>query len=266
MKMIKKLLTFLFLVVLVLSLCACKKDNGGNNGGKEPEEDWASKRVSEITEIEAMSNTYFEYDEFSIDMYKFLVTYTDSTSREVSLAPDMLDEKDLNKLSKAGNPRIYIVYDWNGELFGLTVTVHLSDLSLLDEDLNKDGSHGAVIKAIRDKSQNRIDFILEASNGVKALQFKYVCDASIMTIADPKANSSLQGMFDFKLENNSVTATIVLDSASTTEVTLFSVSFNGNFRTSNLRLDESFDNAVYGIDEELQPVLLDNVLFHASKK
>ena len=151
-------------------------------------------------------------------------------------------------------------------LFGLTVTVHLSDLSLLDEDLNKDGSHGAVIKAIRDKSQNRIDFILEASNGVKALQFKYVCDASIMTIADPIANSSLQGMFDFKLENNSVTATFVLDSASTTEVTLFSVSFNGNFRTSNLRLDESFDNAVYGIDEELQPVLLDNVLFHASKK
>ena len=266
MKMIKKLLTFLFLIILVLSLCACKKDNSGGNGGEEPEEDWASKRVNAISEIEAMSNTYFEYDEFTIDMYKFLVTYTDSTSREVSLSEDMLDEKDLNKLKKPGSPRLYIVYEWNGDLFGLNVIIHLSDLSLLDQDLNRDGSHGAVVKAIRDKSQNRIDFILEASNGVKALQFKYVCDASIMTIADAKANSSLQGMFDFKLENNSVTATILLDSVSTTEVTLFSVSFEGNFRTYNLRIDESFDNAVYGIDEELQPVLLDNVLFHASQK
>ena len=267
MKMIKKLFTFLFLIILVLSLCACKKSGGDDDGkGKDNEEDWASKRVNAISEIEAMSNTYFEYDEFTIDMYKFLVTYTDATSREVSLSEDMLDEKDLNKLNKPGSPRLYIMYEWNGEIFGMNVIIHLSDLSLLDGNLNSDGSHGAVIKAIRDKTQNRIDFILEASSGVKALQFKYICDASIMTIADAKANPSLQGMFDFKLENNSIIATILLDTVSTTEVTLFSVSFEGNFRTSNLRVDETFDNAVYGIDDELQPVLLENALFHASQK
>ena len=261
----KKIFTFLFLIIAVFSLCACKKtDNDGGND-KPVEDDWSKKRASAISEIEEMANTYFEYDEFTIDMYKFLVTYTDGTSREVSLAEDMLDEKDLNKLNKAGNPRIYIVYDCNGELFGLNVIVHLSDLSLLDEDLNKDGSHGAVIKAIRDKTQNRIDFILEASNGIKALQFKYVCD-SVMTMSDPKPTTSVLGMFDFKVDNNEITATILLDEVQTTEIQLFSVSFEGNFRTSNLRIDETFDNAVYTIDEELQPVLVDNVLYHASKK
>ena len=265
MKLFKKIFIIIFVSILCISLCSCKKE-GGNGNDPKPEDDWENKRVEEISEIEEYKDLKFEYDEFSIDMIKFLVTYTDGTSREVSLEESMLDEKDLNKLKKAGNPRIYVTYEWKGEIFAMNMIVHLVDSALLDEDLNKDGSHGAVIKAIRDLKQNRINFIVEKSQGVKALQFKYKCDGSIMQMSNAVANASLKGMFDIKVENDYVIATIMLDSLLTEETTLFSVAFSGTFRTSKLAVDNTFANAIYTVNEDLQPVELLNVLYHASVK
>lgn len=266
MKTIKRMFIFVVLLLLTLSLAACKHDNGEDKQGGD-EIDWSSKRVFQISEIEEYKDLTFEYDEFSIDMIKFLVTYTDGTFREVSLEESMLDDKDLNKLTKAGNPRVYINYEWNGEVFGLNYTVHLVDSALRDQDLNKDGSHGAVIKAIRNLEQNKIDFIVEKSaTGVKALQFRYTFDTSIMTLSTVTNNSSLSGTSIINVDGNKITATILLDTVITEETVLFSVDFSGNFRTSKLAIDETFANAVYTIDENLQPVELENVLYHASIK
>ena len=265
MNNLKKIFIFIFTLMLSISLFACGKDNNPDDN-KEQETDWSSKRVQEISAIEAYQELKFEYDEFSLDMVKFLVTYTDGTSREVPLEESMLEESDLNKLKKAGNPRIYIIYEWNGELFSMNYIVHLVDSALLDQDLNRDGSHGAVIKAIRDLNQNKINFILEKSKGVKALQFKYKCNKDVMTISNALKNSSLNGIFDFEIKDDYVIATIILEDVLTEETTLFTVDFTGIFRTSGLMVDDTFDNQVYGIDENLQPVRLDNVLYHASIK
>ena len=268
MKIFKKVFIFIALLLLVFTLTSCNKEkNPGGKEGGDTEIDWSSKRVFQISEIEAYKDLSFEYDEFSLDMVKFLVTYTDGTSREVPLEASMLDDKDLNKLTKAGNPRIYITYEWNGEVFGLNYIVHLVDSALRDLDLNKDGSHGAVVKAIRDLNQNKINFIVEKSEvGIKALQFRYTFDTSIMTLSTISKNSSLAGPAEIKVEGNTITATILLDTMLTEETILFSVDFSGNFRTSKLAVDETFANAVYTVDENLQPVELENVLYHASIK
>ncbi len=266
MNKIKKIFIFIFVFILSITLIGCKKDDDNDNNKQNEEIDWTSKRVASIDPIEEYQDFSFEYDEFSLDKIKFMVTYTDGTSREVSLEASMLDEKDLNKLEKAGNPRIYITYEWNNEIFGMNYIVHLVDSALLDQDLNRDGSHGAVVKAIRDLNQNKINFILEKSEGVKALQFKYTCNKDIMTISNAIANSSLKGIFDFEVKDDYVIATIILDDVLTEETTLFSLDFSGNFRTSGLKCDTTFDNQVYGIDDELQPVRLENVIYHASIK
>ena len=265
MNNLKKIFIFIFTLILSISLFACGKDKTPDDK-KDPEIDWSSKRVYEISAIEEYQEQRFEYDEFTLDMVKFLVTYTDNTSRVVSLEESMLEESDLNKLKKAGNPRIYIVYEWNGELFGMNYIVHLVDSALLDQDLNKDGSHSAVIKAIRDLNQNKINFILEKSSGVKALQFKYKCNKDVMTISNALKNANLNGIFDFEIKDDYVIATIMLSDVISEETTLFTVDFTGTFRTSGLMVDDTFNNQVYGIDENLQPVRLDNVLYHASIK
>ena len=266
MKILKQIFIFIVLALLTFTLGACNKEKDpGNKGGDEI--DWSSKRVFQISEVEEYKELRFEYDEFSLDMIKFLVTYTDGTSREVSLTEDMLDDKDLNKLTKAGNPRVYINYEWNGEVFGLNYTVHLVDSALRDQDLNKDGSHGAVIKAIRDLNANKINFILEESaTGVKALQFRYTFDTSIMTLSTINKNASITGPAEIKVDGNKITVTMLFDQMITEETTLFSVDFSGNFRTSNLAVDETFANAVYTVDVNLQPIELENVLYHASVK
>ena len=267
MKIFKKVFIFIALLLLVFTIAACNKEKDPGKEGGDTEIDWSSKRVFQISEIEAYKDLSFEYDEFSLDMVKFLVTYTDGTSREVPLEASMLDDKDLNKLTKAGNPRIYITYEWNGEVFGLNYIVHLVDSALRDLDLNKDGSHGAVVKAIRDLNQNKINFIVEKGEfGIKALQFRYTFDTSIMTLSTISKNPSISGPCEIKVEGNTITATILLDTMLTEETILFSVDFSGNFRTSKLAVDETFANAVYTVDENLQPVELENVLYHASIK
>ena len=252
-----KILIFLMLLLFSLIFSACKKEDN-----KEDDIDWSQKEILNFEVVNETIEKYYEYDEFTIDMIKFKVTYTDDTSREIPLSEEMISEKDLNKLKNAGNPKIYVTYD----IFETYIHVHLVDSALLDEDLNKDGSYNAVIKAIRDKSTNKINFILEKSNGVKALQFKYICDGNIMTLSDATKNSSLNGLFLVNANNDMVTATIILDNIETTEILLFSVAFEGNFRTSNLRIDDTFNNAIYTQDENLQPIELTSILYHASIK
>ena len=262
MKNIKNIVLTILVLLLSLVIVACKDKKEENK-----EEDWESKTVSQIDTVEECANATYEYDEFTLDMIKILVTYTDGTSRQVPLTQEMLEERDLNKLKSAGNPRVYVLYEWNGNFYSLNYTIHLVDSALLDANLNKDGSHGAVIKAIRDKEQNKINFILEAcESGVKALQFKYTCDANIMTLSNALMNSKLNGMFDVKASSNEVVATIVFDEAITLETTLFTVDFTGTFRTSKLSVDNTFANAVYSVDDNLLPVELTNVLYHASVK
>lgn len=255
----KKFSLITLMLVLILTLCSCTKEKEPE---PEPEIDWASKTIDYIEEDTETTSITYEYDEFNISLINIWVYYTDQTSRKIPVTEDMLNETDLNKFNGIGNRRITVYYDD----FELLLTLHFKDSSLLDIDLNLEGLYGTVVKAIRNKTSDKIDFIIENSDGVTSLQLKYLFDSSIMQLSNLSLNSSLSGLCEYKIENGELIVTVILDKQVTTETTIFSVEFTGDFRTSTLRIDESFNNILYGFDEEYNSYTIKNVLYHVSVK
>jgi len=261
MKNLKYVLSLLLVLVFAFVLVGCK-DKGGDK-----EVDWNSKTVSMIEPVQETFDASYEYDEFTLDMLKIKVSYTDGTSREIPVEESMLDEKSLKKTKAAGNPKITIEYiDNAGTYFNFTANIHLVDSALLDKNLNDKLEYDLVVKAIRNLEVNRINFIVEENVGVQALMFKYTFDQSIMQLSDFKAADGLNGVIEGEIKDGALIVTILLDEPVTAETTLFSVAFAGNFRTSKLAIDNTFANTCYALDENLQTVKLSKVLYHASIK
>lgn len=252
MKKIKYLFIFI-LMFACICMFACKPK-------VEPEEE---KEIFDVVAVPESYEPSYEYDEFKLEYLKIRIIYVDGSSKDIPVTEDMLDEKDLAKLKSTGSPRITITYK---DDFQLTYIVKLIDSADLDNNLNPDNKYQAVIKAIR--QDDKINFILAPSSGVAALSFAYKYDNNIMQLKDASLNSSLNGVGNVKIEDGRVLfAYSNKDANITAETVLFSVSFSGDFRTSKLAVDETFDNLVYTYDSTLgQTVLLYSILYHASVK
>lgn len=246
-----KYLSILLLVLLLSFQVACKKD---------PEAEWRDKTPDYIEEVEETTSIAYEYDEFELSMIRIKVTYTDGTSREIPVTQDMLTEKDYDKLFKVGQPRIEICYMYCEPI---KVVIKFIDSAMLDQNLNEDGEYGAVIKAIR--KDNIIEFIVEPNLNTCAFQFQYTFDNTIMQVSNP-VNGQLEGIYSINVGENTINAMIVLDEAIETETVLFSVSFEGNFRTSKLSIDTNYENKCYTDKGNYIAEEIENVLYHASVK
>ena len=177
---------------------------------KDPEEEWRKKTVSEVTVVQESIDERYEYDEFEIGFIKLNVTYTDGTSRVVSADETMFDSTALDKMSTTGNPRVTLYYqdpnpDNSSNYFDLTFIVHLIDSSLLDKDLNRLHEYDAVIKAIRNKEANKIDFILEECAGACSFQFEYTFDEAIMQLSNFRQNANISGIFEADIKDGKLT-------------------------------------------------------------
>lgn len=249
---ITKYLLIISLFILSLFAVACKEP--------DPEDQWKNKIADYIEEVTECTEKSYEYDEFELSMIRIKVYYTDGTSREIPLTADMLDEADLSKLTKVGQPRIEV---WYQACEPIKFVVKLVDSALLDQDLNKHGEYGAVIKAIR--KDKTIEFILEANSNACAFQFKYTFDNAIMQV-NKATNGSASGTYSIDIASDSITALIVLDEALNQETVLFTVEFEGDFRTSKLGIDNTYANACFALTENYQTCEIEKVLYHASIK
>ena len=258
MKRIKYLLILVLALVLFVGV-GCKKENGDK---PEPEPE---KEVFDVVEVKESYEQEYEYDEFELSFLKIRLVYEDGTYKDIPVTEDMVDDKDLAKLTKPGNPRININYQ---DSYQFTYVVKLIDSSDLDKDLNKDGKYNAVVKAIRDKDKGVINFILEPKDGVCAIAFGYTFDASIMQVSGGTLNTSLNGKGSISVNGNKITfAYTAKDANITTETLLFTVNYTGDFRNSNLRVDDTFTNTVYTYNAETgYSEMLTNILYHASIK
>ena len=251
-----KRINYLFIFILVFAcLCmfACKP--------KEPVEE--EKELFDVVAVPESYEPSYEYDEFKLEYLKIRLVYVDGSTKDIPVTEDMLDDKDLAKLRSVGSPRITITYK---DDYQLTYIVKLIDSSDLDKNLNPDNKYQAVIKAIR--NGDTINFILEPASGVAALSFAYKFDKDIMQLSEASLNSSLNGVGNVKVEDGRVLFAYSNKNGNiTSETTLFSVKYSGDFRTSNLAVDDTFDNVVYTYDAtSASTVLLYNILYHASVK
>ena len=259
-----KLLSIFSLLVLLLFASACgpkeHEHKFVNDVCECGEINWANKIADYIEVVEATTAVAYEYDEFELSMIKIKVYYTDGNEREIPLSSDMLNDKDLEKLSKVGQPRVEVTYQ---ACEPIKFTVKLIDSAMLDQNLNEKGEYGAVIKAIR--KENKIEFILEPNGNACAFQFKYTFDNSIMQVSNA-VQGNASGVYSINLENGSITAMIVLDETLSKETVLFTVDFTGNFRTSKLAVDAVFANKCYTKLDNYQTEEIEKVLYHASVK
>lgn len=247
-----KCLLILLLSLLLSFQVACKE--------KDPEEEWKNKIADYIEEVEETTSIAYEYDEFELSMIRIKVTYTDGTSREIPLTQDMLSERDYNKLFKVGQPRIEV---WYMDCEPIKFTIKFIDSAMLDQNLNEKKEYGTVIKAIR--KDNTIEFIVEPNLNTCAFQFQYTFDNTIMQVSNP-VNGKENGIYSIELGENTIKAMIVLDETIETETVLFTVSFEGNFRTSKLAIDTNFDNKCYTNTGNYIASEIEKVLYHASVK
>ena len=258
MKKIRLIFVFV-LAIFAIALVGCQ-------AGGEKEIDWSKKTVSGISPVKESFYADYEYDEFELSMLKIHIEYTDGTSRDIPVTEDMLDESDLKKLKNIGKPRITIYYD----AFDFQINVRLIDSSRLDEDLNKDGNYACVIKAIRDQEKGIINFIFEASEeyDVCAMSFAFSYDTSLMQVSNAKMNEALTGVGDVKLEDGIIKfAYSQSTTALTSEIVLFTVNYNGDYRNSKLALLADYNNVVYEADlTDYSTHRVDNVLYHVSVK
>ena len=89
-----------------------------------------------------------------------------------------------------------------------------------------------------------------------------------MQVSDGSLNPELKGVGNVEIDGNKIKfAYSEMDTLLNKETLLFSVKLTGDFRTSNLRVDESFNNVVYGYDSALAATVeLTEILYHASIK
>jgi hypothetical protein len=86
-----------------------------------------------------------------------------------------------------------------------------------------------------------------------------------MQVSNP-VNGKENGIYSIEIGENTIKAMIVLDEAIETETVLFTVSFEGNFRTSKLAIDTNFENKCYTNTGNYIASEIEKVLYHASVK
>jgi len=265
-KLFKSLLLVFVLTLFVFTLASC----GGNNGGEDnpvvdpPAEDWDSKVIANV-ELESTSfEAVYDVDDFKVSLLKLHIYYDDGTERDIECNKDMFDEDDYKKFSSAGTKKVTLYYNE----YEFDTKVNIVDYAVYDEGLNRNFQYGCVIKVIRNQRTNKLDFIMEPNLKFAGCQMKYTMNTSKLTLSNFElANKdNTYGMFTY----DAATGTLIVDFVSSEnldkETTLFSCDFSGDFRISELKIDETFENKVYTITDAGSTEKMMSVLYHVSKK
>ena len=262
----KKIKLFGLLVVLLLCaflVCSCDGDDPVKPidpvDPGEVEIDWDSKTIDRCELDEASFSEIYDIDDFDLSNLKIHVYYTDGMDRLIPCTRDMMDDGDLDKLESAGTKKVVIYY--NDEEFD--TKINIVDYAIYDQDLNRMREYDAVIKAIR--NGQRLEFILESENDIAGIQAKYTFDSSKFTMTNFKVEDKTDTYGSFEVKNGTLYVSFLSSKNIKGDVVLFSCDISGDFRNSNLKIDDEFANKVYFITEEGTQRLF-KILYHVSKK
>ena len=134
--------------------------------GQEEKEDDPVKEVYNIeVDLDSFEKEY-DVDDFSLNLLKLKRIYTDGSFDYIDVNENMFDEGDNKKLKSVGNKKVNLVYQEGTIYFDTDVIVKIVDYSINDEGLNRNKEYSDVIKVIRNKETNRLEWILEPINPV----------------------------------------------------------------------------------------------------
>lgn len=232
-------------------------------GQKEKEDDPVKEVYNIEVDLESFEKEY-DIDDFSLNLLKLKRIYTDGSFDYIDVNENMFDEGDNKKLKSVGNKKVNLVYQEGTIYFDTDVIVKIVDYSINDEGLNRNKEYSDVIKVIRNKETNRLEWILEPVNPIAGLQARYDFDSNKISLSDFKVENS-SDYFNYKIEDGKLSVYFASLENIETERVLFSCKFEGDFRNSNLLINEDFANRCYEIKGDTTQ-RVNSILYHVSKK
>lgn len=250
----KKVFILIILVLFLSILCACSKEPS-----KEKEKD--PDEGKEIVSISVDKNTipeFIDIDEFDLSVIKVIVEYSDSTTREMPLKEDMIDEDTLELLKKGATKRVTITYK---EEFACTANIATKDYGANDPKI---GDNDVIILLSRDKGASKLLCSVKSTKGVSSIQCTFSYDNTKLNL--DLASLKLKEGYDISVNLDSGKLTILLIAKNEVllqgEEELFSINYTGNYREAGFLLDSDANNRVLRFENgELKDVTDVNYFF-----
>ena len=249
----------LIILVLMFAVTGCKKDKGnGNDPVKDPDE---GKEIFEISVNKSTIPEFIDIDEFDLSVIKVIVTYEDGTNREMPLAEDMIDASDLETLKKGASKRVTITYK---EDFTCTANIATKDYGALDPKI---GENDVIVMLSRDKENTLLVGKVLSNKGLSSLQCSFTFDNSKLSLDFSTIKYKEGYDVTVNIEENRITILLIAKDEALLkgENVLFSLKYSGDYRSSDIKIDEAYQNRVLRFENgELLDVT--DVKYHFSLK
>jgi len=246
-------LTFLFALLLI----GCK---GGNDNPPVEGFNWAGKEVEKVTVVKDKLAEEYDLEEFTIGMITVKVEFSDSSSHEFTCDDSHFS---LNKeVTTVGKPRLQIICtdDAGNEVETAAFTITFVSYTAQDNKAIEAANNAIVAKRNGDK----IDFVVAKTNGLASGQLQYSYNTEKMTLGEVTKGSAA-GYVNVEVKDGKVSLGFANDENLEEGAVICSIAYTGDYRNSELAINEEFDNTCWMVAQDA-PVLVADVTYHVSRK
>ena len=232
----KKLLLVIF--VLMIALVGCK-----NNANNKPEPEKDPDEGKEIYGISVDKDTipsYIDIEEFDLSVIKVIVEYTDGSTRIMDLKEDMIDDETLEMLKKGITKRVTITYK---DDYACTCNIRTVDFGADDPKL---GDNDVIVMIRRDKENSKLVFSILSNVGLSSLQAQFKYDNTQLQLSKDIEIADISQEVRVNITDKYIQVLVMAsnDDLLRGDVLVFSTKYEGNYRESNIEIDETNANRV----------------------
>ena len=237
---LKKLLLVIF--VLMIALVGCK-----NNANNKPEPEKDPDEGKEIYGISVDKDTipsYIDIEEFDLSVIKVIVEYTDGSTRIMDLKEDMIDDETLEMLKKGITKRVTITYK---DDYACTCNIRTVDFGADDPKL---GDNDVIVMIRRDKENSKLVFSILSNVGLSSLQAQFKYDNTQLQLSKDIEIADISQEVRVNITDKYIQVLVMAsnDDLLRGDVLVFSTKYDGNYRESNIEIDETNANRVLRLE------------------
>lgn len=227
----------LLILVLLLALVGCKGGKEKEPEVKDPDE---GKEIYGISVDKDTIPNYIDVDEFDLSMIKVIVEYADGSTRTMDLKEEMVDEESLAVLKKGGSKRATITYK---DEFACTCNIKTVDFGAADPKL---GDNDVIVMIKRDKENETLIFSILSNVGLSSLQAQFKYDSTQLQLSKDIQVADISQEVRVNITDKYIQVLVMAsnDDLLRGDVLIFSTKYEGNYRESNIEIDDTNANRV----------------------
>lgn len=231
----------LLIFALLLALVGCKGGKEKEPEVKDPDE---GKEIFGISVDKDSIPNYIDVDEFDLSMIKVIVEYADGSTRTMDLTEEMVDAESLVILKKGGSKRATITYK---DEFACTCNIKTVDFGAADPKL---GDNDVIVMIRRDKENEKLEFSILSNVGLSSLQARFKYDSSALKLENEIEYADISQEIKLNITNEYIEVLVIAsnDDLLRGDKLIFSTKYSGNYRDSNIEIDDTYQNRVLRLE------------------